>query len=272
MSEQTDNISNLLLPYGLSSEEIEVYLYLLKNQYSTALHLSRKIRMARTKVYRILDKLIAKQLVEQKLESRGMNFGATHPDRFKVLVTEKEMQVETLKQNLSTVVERLTAFAGLHGKESKVLYYTGEEGLKQVSYNSTRAKGNLRVFEVSHLSDFLDQDYAEYLRKQYVANQVLCQDLTNLSRISKFTENKTLIDKYSQYRYIPESQLKIEFETLIYNDVYCTYTYSGNEIFCIEIYNDQLASMQKQLYDFVWTQAMPMEWRGDQLSVSQFAG
>jgi len=46
---------------------------------------------------------------------------------------------------------------------------------------------------------------------------------------------------------------------LIYNDVYATYFYKSNKIFCIEIHNQELAAMQKQLFDFIWEEAEIME-------------
>ena len=67
-----------------------------------------------------------------------------------------------------------------------------------------------------------------------------------------------MIEQFSQYRYIDPKKLTIEFEVLIYNNVYATYTYHNDAIFAVEIYNSQLAAMQKQLFDFVWNQAQPM--------------
>ncbi len=37
--------------------------------------------MGRTKVYRILDKLIDKELAQQKLDDMGLKFGATDASR-----------------------------------------------------------------------------------------------------------------------------------------------------------------------------------------------
>ena len=67
-----------------------------------------------------------------------------------------------------------------------------------------------------------------------------------------------MIEQYSQYRYINPLKLKIDFEVLIYNNVYATYTHHDDSIFAVEIYNRELAAMQKQLFDFVWNQAQPM--------------
>jgi sugar-specific transcriptional regulator TrmB len=259
MSDQTDNLLNLVKPYGLSDGEGELYLYLLKHDFVTALNLSKQLHMGRTKVYRLLDKLRARHLVEYKLSERGMRFGATSPQKFQQLVIEKEQQAESLRASLPELLAQLQQLAPASTSKSKVLYYQGIEGLKQVSYNITRAKDMLRVFEMEHLSDFLPFDFSEDIRHKLVKNRVQTRDLTNKKSFSGFTYEAKLIKDCSQFRYVDPKKLRINFEVLIYNDVYATYTYKDREIFCVEIYNSQLAKMQKQLFDFIWQQAKPMK-------------
>lgn len=214
----------------------------------------------RIKVYRLLDKLIGKQLVEQKLNERGLKFGATNPQKFSQLIEERKYQLEALSNSLPQVVTALQQLSHTQQKSSKVLYYEGVEGLKQVSYNITHAKDLVRVFEVEHLSDFLPKDFAEDIRKQLVEKKILTKDLTNKSSFPGFTEVSEMIECFSQTRYIDPAFLKINFEVLIYNDVYATYTYQGEQIFCVEIYNEQLSQMQKQIFDFIWSQAQEMKY------------
>lgn len=264
MSTQTDNLLTLVKPYGLSAEESRIYLHLLKQGVLTALELSRQLHMGRTKVYRILDDLKQKQLVEYQVHTRGLKFGAAHPKKLKQIVTQKQGEVETLKQGLPDLVRQLTSLIPQDQDGGKVLYYEGVRGLEQVSYNITKAKDQLRVFEMEHMSDFLDENLAEDIRRQLVKQQVLTRDLTNKKTFEGFTQVKEMISSYSQFRYIDPQQLEIKFETLIYNDVYATYTYQDDQIFCVEIYNSQLAEMQKQLFDFIWQQAQPMRFVSSQ--------
>lgn len=263
MSDQADNYLNLVKPYGLSEEEGSIYLHLLEHGFATALTLSRQLHLARTKVYRLLDKLIAKQLVEQKLDGRGLQFGATSPQKFHQIVEEKQQQLKALKNSLPKLVTQLQQLIPQNTLESKVLYYEGVEGLKQVSYNITHAKDVVRVFEMEHLSDFVPVEFAERVRRELVEKQIHVRDLTNKSSFPGYTDVTDLIEKLAESRYISPEKLKINFEVLIYNDIYATYTYGPNasddEIFCVEIHNAQLAAMQKQIFDFIWEQAQPMK-------------
>ena len=263
MSDQTDNYINLVKPYGLSDEEGKVYLYLLKRGFVGALELSRELRMGRTKAYRLLDKLQVKQLVELKVDERGMKFGATHPGKFGQLVTSKEQEVEVLRQGLPDLVGQLEGLMRQNLGESKVLYYEGVEGLKQVSYNITRAEGLVRVLEMEHLSEFVPVEFAEKVRREMVENRIKIRDLSNKSSWGDYTEVTELIENFAECRYISPEKLRINFEVLIYNDVYATYTYKEEKMFCVEIYNSELAQMQKDIYDFLWEQAEEMKFVGN---------
>lgn len=259
MSDQTDNLLNLVKPYGLSDEEGKLYLFLLQNGFSTALQTSRVLHMGRTKVYRLLDKLKAKELVEFKVEDKGMSFGATSPQKFQQLVAVQEQQTIGLKNSLPHLLQQLNQLTNHTATKSKVLYYEGVEGLKQVSYNITRAYDLLRVFEMEHLSEFVPVDFAEAIRQKLVDKKVMTYDLTNKTFFPGFTQVTKMIPNYSQFRHIDPQHLQINFEVLIYNDVYATYTYKDKNIFCVEIYNQQLAEMQKQLFDYIWSRAVPMK-------------
>lgn len=258
MSDQTDTFSTLLASYGLTQEESLIYIDLLKNSFSTALAISRRLHIGRTKVYRIVDTLKKKRLVEEKLGDRGLEFGAANPHRLEQLASEKEVQAKVLLQNshlLATQLEKLVA----PFQRSKVLYYEGQDGLEQVSYNTTHTKGIMRVYEFAHMSDFINKNLAEKIREKYVERNITTYDLTNQESFPGFTDVHKHIESLSQFRYIDSSVLEIKFETLIYNDVYATYTYSNDEIFCVEVYNEQLATMQKQIFDYIWKQAESMK-------------
>lgn len=260
MSEKTDTLSSLLAPFGLSEEEANIYLYLLKNTTATVVNISKHVAMGRTKVYRLLDKLRQLQLVEIHVGTRGMRFAAAPPDVLQQLLMAKKTEVSRIEHSLEALVAELHTLTPATDGSSKVVYYKGVEGLTQVSYNTIKANGMLRVFEKSQLHTFLDAAVAEDIRKKHVQRGIFTRDITNKREIEAYTDVHELIQHHSEYRYIDTKKLTIRFETLIYNDVYATYTHSGSEIFCVEIYNEQLAAMQKQLFDFVWTSAEKMEY------------
>lgn len=257
MSGQGDTLY-MLKPYGLSEDEGRIYLYLLKYGYSSVLNISRALKIGRTRSYRLLEKLKILQLVDTKLDDRGMKFGASDPSKLKQIISLKENEISRLKSDLPNVLNQLKQINISTQSNSKVLYYTGIEGLKQVTFNLTKAEKLIRVFEVDHLANFLPEDFSEMIRNKLVESKIKTHDLTNKISFPDFTKVSEMIKSYSEFRHIPKVKLSIDFEILIYNDVYATYTYKENDIFCVEIYNQQLAAMQKQIFDFIWSQASEM--------------
>ncbi len=260
MSEQTDNLISLLKPFGLSNEESEIYLHLLQNGIQSALTISRQINMARTKVYRILDTLYDKKLIFHKLDSIGIKFGANTPKQLELLIIEKEEQAHALRRSAPLIFSQLEMLAGNDRFNSQVRYYKGKQGLEQVTWNSTKAKDEIKIYEVASTMDaFLDAKFSEKVRAELLLNHVNVKQLTNQPKIPKFTGIKNHVKYFWEPRYLNPKDLKIQFEVLIYDDVYAMYSYEQNDIFCVEIYNTHLAEMQKQLFNFIWKKAKKMK-------------
>lgn len=258
MSEQTDRLTELLINLGLTDEESKLYLYLVKNGANTALKISRDLHLARTKVYRILDTLYGKRLVNQKLEGRGLKFETESFRNLDLLVKDQENKLNGLKNNLPILFEELNRISRTSSFSSKILYYEGVEGLKQVTWNSLKAQSELRIFEIATMSQFLDFGFCEEVRQEFVNRKVHVRELCNQKKIAGWTNVTEFPKKYWQCRYLDPKKLAMKFEILIYNEVVCFYNYENEHIFCAEIYDSRLAEMQKQMFDFLWDSARKM--------------
>jgi len=262
MSGQTDSLLGMLEQFGLTQDQGRVYLVLLEQGYLSALMISRKVRLARTKVYRVLDKLVEEKLVVQKLDDRGLKFGANSPRQLELILAQREHELLSMKESLPMVVGELSNLAGKAEREgSAVLYYHGVEGLKQVTYNSTQAKkGKLLIYEVgTDMSKFLDQKYSEEMRRELVKNRIYVRQLTNYKKIDPYTQVVEHTRLYWEARYVEGMKLPIKFETLIYDDVVAMYSVKKGDMFCVEIHNEDLAEMQRQVFEYIWAGARRME-------------
>ena len=264
MSEELDNIENQLRQFGLSSIEVTLYLQLLEKGKDTPLELSRKLKIARTKIYRTLEKLIEKGLVIERVEGHGKKFEASSPQRLLDVVNQKEKDLLLLKSSAPTIVGQLNNLITISSTESKILHYRGLEGLKQVTWNSTKVKDIFRIYEFGpSMNNFLDFDFAEKVRRKYAQNESAeFRQLTNHEVIEESTKVKEHIQQWKP-RFIDKSELDIKFEVQIYNDVYCMYEYTKDDVFIVEIYNQQLADFQKQVFDLIWGRAEEMKKVGE---------
>jgi len=258
MSNQTDNLIFLLKPYDLGDEESKIYLNLLENNSSTALTISRNIHIGRTKVYRILDKLIEKQLVVQEYNQNGFKFKANHPSKLNQLITQKEIEISTLKESLPQTIELLEKHINLNHPQSQILYYQGQEGLSQVNWNILNAKNEFLSYEVNTAEAYLPHSEAEKLRQELVNKNISSKTLMNRKNIRPFSQVKK-VDLFQQIRFIPPKTLTIQSDIFIYNDILTICHYLDNhDIFCLEIKNQNLVDMQKQIFENLWFQSTPI--------------
>lgn len=259
MSEKADTLISQLNQYGLSDTESLVYLEIVAGRGDTALKIAKQTKLARTKVYRILDTLIAKKFIITRVGERGMRFVATPIDQLDFLVTDREYELTKLKQSLPQLQSALSSLATSNTDPTQVRYYHGIDGLKQVTYNSLKAKGELLTYELSTMNAFIDQDEAEKLRSRFVANKIKIRTLTNATQMDAWTDVTEMVEKYWEIRHLDPVGNPFQFEILIYNDIYCMYKYTGNDIFCIEIKNAEQASMQRSLFEYLWDMAKPLK-------------
>ncbi|HUP26758.1 MAG TPA: helix-turn-helix domain-containing protein [Candidatus Limnocylindrales bacterium] len=237
---------------GLSDEQTVAYLYLLQHGPSTVLALSRGIKTGRTKLYPLLEDLAAKQLVAIHERHYGTSYEAQPPETLDFLVAEKERKAENLRGNLPAVMHTLKALQLQAPTTSRVVEYSGVDGLKQMNFNLTKADGEFRVFELAGLDKHLGDHFANKLRQVYREKNFRTYDLTN----NPNRANEPGVDlPLAQARYISPKVFKIQFETYTYNNCVSLLSYEADDIFGVEVYNDKLAAQQKQLFDLVWSQA-----------------
>jgi sugar-specific transcriptional regulator TrmB len=249
---------DILKKFGLSKEESEVYLHLLSHGKKTASEIRKDWKTGHTKVNTTLTQLKSKSLVYEIRNDAGRYLAATNPQILGTLLDQEKEKVHETKKQFEQHYESLLDLAYTSKGQSKVLNFIGIEGLKQVMWNSAQTKDALRLIELPAMSQYLDFGFYEKIREQYTKNKINSFEITN----EKVMENWTNINKYVELweaRYIDPTILEIKFETMIYNNVVAIYSNTNNEIFCVEIHNEKLAQMQKQLFDFIWKRSQKMK-------------
>jgi len=249
----------LLSKFGLGKDSSRIFLLLLSKGEKTALQIARELQLGRTKVYRLIDRLISKGLVNEVMGVRGKRFVVDSYENLKLIAIEKEAEAEELKSTLPKIFEILSYISAKDSKHSKVYYYSGMKGLKQMCWNSTKAKGELRIFEIEEMADVFNYGFYEKVRLEFVKRNIHIKQIFNERKLEPFTNVRELLKSHVEFRYIDPKQLDMGFEILIYNDTFGMYNYEGDEIFGVEIENPRLAKMQKQIFDFLWMHAKPME-------------
>jgi sugar-specific transcriptional regulator TrmB len=259
MSEQTDTILPFLSHLGLSLEEGRIYLYLRDKGGATALQIAKDVHLGRTRVYRILDSLKQHNLVEYQLGSRGLTFLASNPSALELLVTQKKTEITGLESSLTKVIESLNTIPARISQAPKTIYYEGLPGLLAMTWNTLDAKkGGIRIWELSEMTSFIPDETSEDIRREFVRREIYVRQLTNISKYPAWTKVTEFVKKFWQIRYLDPQKIKISFEIAVYNNVVAMYSFKEQIPYCVELHDESLAQMHKQMFDLAWEKANRM--------------
>ncbi len=190
-----------------------------------------------------------------RLGDRGARFTTSAPETLSQILANRESALARLKSSLPSLQSHLTELSTSTPDKSRVLYYHGLDGIKQVTYNSLKAKGELFTYELSTMDAFMSHAEAEKLRQRFVDNQVFVRTLTPVTHMDPWTDVTAMVKNWWEIRHLAPLDKPFQFEILIYNDVYAMYRYTGGEAFCVEIHSQELADQQRQLFGYLWSSA-----------------
>lgn len=178
---------------GLDKREAKVYLVLLSLGTSTVSLISRKTKIERTQVYRILDLLIDKGLVSFVTENRTRKFSASDPEKILFQLKEKEaafMEILPKLRKISSAGEK---------EEPSVEVYRGTRGMKAMVNEILKIKKDYCVlcgdYRTPSLSIFFTH-FMKEIEKQNIHEKVLIRRGSDIVR-SKNTEVRFLPENYS---------------------------------------------------------------------------
>ena len=252
------NIGGNLTDFGVSELEGKVYLTLLRRGCLTILKISRETGINRSTLYRLLEKLTVMGLVKKIVDYKTTSYQASRPEDLELVVRQKEVEAERLRQKLPKIIEGLSGLAGKTDNETRVYYFNGKRGLGQLLWNTLAAKDEVVGLGYGDWNKGVGKRLAEKIREEYVERGIKSRELLNEGQINEklsFTDNKRYLDELYRYRIISRETLKIDHDTYIYNDVFAFYYVLHGELFGVEVRNREVARMQKQIFEILWGMA-----------------
>jgi sugar-specific transcriptional regulator TrmB len=239
---------------GLTDKQAEIYLVLLKHGLTSLLELSRRTEINRTTIYRIIEDLTKLNLVEEVLDNRGAKIKAIKPENLQLILTQKETELTTLKNNLPELISDLSAIKDNPSPSTQVVYFRGQSGLKQLLWNVLKAKGESVGYGYADWNQSVGLEFAEKLRAERVKRKIFDREIQNsdaLEPMASWTKIKNY-DQFYQCRFLNQKIVEIKHDTYIYNDVFAFFNFYQGEMFGIEIHNAEIAKTQKQIFEVLW--------------------
>jgi len=240
MKKQYSYIELELQKIGLDKNEARIYLAALELGQSSVQKLAEKVEMSRPTVYRILDSLQKKELIEKIDRKKGGSVNPKSPDELLSLLRIKKRKVEEQEREFTRIISTL-----------KTQHYTSNKNL-------------FEIFEGVDGKKFLLNDLSETdAKKIYVffgsENNIKPKELSViyekiLKRMGKIEVNelftKQLADcdySYIERKNIPASSSPFSGTLIIAHKIIY---FQNNQIFCVEERN--MIELVKSLFISLW--------------------
>jgi sugar-specific transcriptional regulator TrmB len=257
MSLGKDSLLPKLLDLGLEADEARIYLHLLSDSPKSVLDVSRELGLGRNVVYRQIGRLEEKQLLSRVKSSSGAKVRAESYTNLEKLVEEQERRLANVKESSRALFGSLAQLSSQR-EAGGIRYFSGAEGLIQITEHSLQAKRELCIFEIEAMTSFVDFAHAERIRQGFVERRIAVKQLSNAKEIAAWTDVEELVRHYWECRYVSPDRLRVEFEFLIYNDTFAMYTFQRDDFWGLEVVSPAVAAMQRQLFLYVWNAAAKM--------------
>ncbi len=257
---QPDQIRSYFSQLGLSPEIADLYLALHRHGAQSIAELARTSEVERTRIYRLLDELGRSGLVEVETDSKRHLFRAAPITNLRVLISQKEQELRSLQAGLP-VVEAAFSPGSYNSPTTRVQFYRGPEGVKQMYWNTTRSSTDIvsilyENMQIRTKSAFFER-WVRRCNEQNLRFRSLFGDEFVASQRAWYAKRQNERLAHWQGRYLPAAIFPITHSLVVYNNVTAYQHWQANEVFGIEIYNQQIADAQRAFFELLWPQATP---------------
>lgn len=255
MDEDQKRIYNFLLKLGLSALEAQIYTVLAFHGNQTTLEISKLVNAPRTTVYRLIEDLKQKGIIEEQIDHHRTFAKAVSIDKIETILKKKEDEIKKLQTLFPGIAQILSQKSNHEKSLTKVLYYRGKDGMKQMLWNTLKTKDLFRGYSYCTPVETCGQDFAVEWALEFKARNLSGRDFYSdmyLKSSKNHPYPKSITWQNWESRYIAADILNIDHQIDIYNDVCAFYCWHGGEIFGVEIYNQKVANLQKQIFDLLW--------------------
>lgn len=243
----------VLRKFGLTRNEVKVYLTLLEMGRASAGEITEKLPIHRRNVYDILERLIEKGLVSFVIDENKRVFSSTGPEKFSSLLKEEENKLKNKKRQLTEILPELEALKTIKEEEKQeVNVFKGKEGIKNIyndilnlkkDYAYIGPKGKLSKIMKAYFKEFSEKRAEEKIHGRY-----LFSDLSYKKTVSKkpFIKIRMLHERFS-----PSSAL------IVYDAKVAVILISGEMPISIVIENKELAEDYREYFEILWKASKP---------------
>jgi len=262
MHEDKATIRSYFAMLGFDSKVADIYLALQKNGPQSISELARSSGIERIQIYRMLDELKASGLIEIETRYKRSLIHAAPATNVQLLIAKKEEELATIKAGYSSLLTEFSSKA-MHSLTTKVQFYEGMDGLRQMLWNQTRVKGdNLGILYDNSQHKTGSAFFERWVKKCNMQNihfrGIVGDHFINTQQEWYATHTNERLKNW-EARYAPDGVFPISYSIITYGDIVVHFNWNNERIFGIEIQNSDIARVQRQIFDMLWGQLTPID-------------
>ena len=246
--------TTILRTIGLTTNEIKIYITLLKIGLSTAYELSKKTDIYRVHVYDKLEQLMEKGLVTHVIKSGTKYYQAKDPEQLLDYMDEKEKSLIKKKEKLKKIIPVLKAQYEEKKYKPIAEVYEGVKGFKTFYEWTLKELEKGETIHIMGVPKEANKKFEGYLVEW------------NKKRIQKGIKMKIIYNhdckefgiKREKMKFTEVRYMKQEFETPAWIDIFKDYVVTINvhgTPVCFLIKNKESADSYKKHFEILWKQS-----------------
>ncbi len=236
---------------GFEREIAAIYLSLYANGPQAISALSRSSNVERTRVYRLIDTLLSSNLIEVEASNRRGVIKAAPIANLRITINQREQELKNLTDELE-LIEQVLARNSLSNHATRIQLYHGQDGLRQLLRNELAAKSEILSYGNRVNEKIVGKKFLDNWQTTRKASSIHERQLTNQT-----VGDMPHLTKYIRRNFIDNNTLSIANATVIYDNMVTHYHQKDGEVFGTEVYNQEIADMQRQLFEVLWEQSTP---------------
>lgn len=247
-------LESFLTTLGLTKEGSQIFSFLIQKGPATILNLSRLTNINRTKIYRLVEGLEKMGMIQEIVEENKTLLKAVDLHQLELLVQREEEKTQYLRKVFPEISALIPASTSLSQPSTKVIFYRGVEGIRQMVWNTLRTKGELVGYTYRYLDEIVGEKFGRDWHEEWVVRKLKMRDIYSDIYIEskKKKHIHSFPSNFFESKYISNKILNVNHQIDIYNDIVGIYNWHESEVFGVEIYNEKVASLQRQLFEIVW--------------------
>lgn len=252
-------VNTVLRSFGLSENEISVYLEILKQERTSQSKIAVRTKIPRTTVYDIVDSLVVRGLVKIEEGSSQNKISALSPTSLQDNIRDRFNELQSLQEDISSIIPTLLDKGDTPVGESGHEFFTGIEGARKTFFAEGYEDLITTRYVITDMNSLNTFGSEESLNKYpyEIKELVPLNDWMKFIFKKRFKDNPEFV-KHREYKYIEDPILIQYTRTTIIGDKVLTSCAYKNESWGMIIDSKAYSESIKAFFNYLWLSAKPL--------------